>query len=86
VADQIADNDQQVHLSDLEDRLILDADGDLREQILKELVDEAFRLKADQGKGLAPDEFEKNSSMIIAALAAAEVVDKTWSKHHKKKS
>nr|WP_153767535.1 EscE/YscE/SsaE family type III secretion system needle protein co-chaperone [Endozoicomonas sp. OPT23] len=77
-------NNEQVHLSDLEEQLIIDDDGSLREQLLKDLVDEAMQLKSEQNKGLSPDEFDRNSSMITAILAAAEVVEQTWSKHHGK--
>ncbi|KEQ18048.1 hypothetical protein [Endozoicomonas numazuensis] len=81
--DQNTDN-EKIHLSDLEDRLILDTQGELREEVLKELVEEAFRLKTARDKGLSPDEFETNDRMITALMAAAEVVDKTWNTHHKK--
>ncbi|WP_448216726.1 hypothetical protein [Endozoicomonas sp. 2B-B] len=79
-------DNEKVHLSDLEDRLIQDADGELKEQVLKELVDEAFRLKSERDKGLSPGEFEINDKMITALIAAAEVVDKTWNTHHKKRA
>ncbi|WOG25691.1 hypothetical protein [Endozoicomonas sp. 8E] len=79
-------DNEKVHLSDLEDRLIQDADGELKEQVLKELVDEAFRLKSERDKGLSPDEFEINDKMITALIAATEVVDKTWNTHHKKRA
>ncbi|WP_252176091.1 EscE/YscE/SsaE family type III secretion system needle protein co-chaperone [Endozoicomonas sp. 4G] len=77
-------DNEKVRLSGLEDRLILDTDGELREQVLQELVDEAFRLKSERDKGLSPDEFETNNKMITALMAAVEVVDKTWNTHHKK--
>ena len=86
MADKKINSEDKIHLSDLEDRLVLDADGALRSELLKDLVDEAYRLKGEQGKGLSPDEFEKNSAMITAVLAAAEVVDQTWHKHHQKSS
>ncbi|WP_257282267.1 EscE/YscE/SsaE family type III secretion system needle protein co-chaperone [Endozoicomonas sp. ONNA1] len=76
---------EKIHLSDLEDRLILDTDGELRDKVLKELVDEAFRLKSERDKGLSPDQFETNDKLITALIAATEVVDKTWNRHHKKR-
>ena len=75
-------NDEKIHLSETEDLLKQDKGGEYREKLLKELVDEAFRLKKVQAKGISPEEFDKTSSMITAILAAAEAVDKTWSKHH----
>ena len=75
-------NEDRIHLSETEERLIQDKDGQYREELLKQLVDEAFRLKKIQEKGISPDEFDQSSTMMTAVLAAAEVVDKTWSKYH----
>ena len=75
-------NDEKIHLSETEDLLMQDKGGEYREQLLKELVDEAFRLRKEQEKGISPEEFEKSSSMITAVFAAAEAVDKAWQKYH----
>lgn len=79
-----AQNEEPIYLSDTEERLSQDKDGELREELLKALVDEAFRLKSEQGKGLSPEDFEKSDAMITAVLASAEVIDKTWAKYHGK--
>ena len=76
-------NSETINLSGTEDLLIQDKSGAYREQLLKQLVDEALRLKTLVDKGNAPEEFEKNTSMMLALLAAADVVDHTWEKHHK---
>ncbi|AMO56050.1 hypothetical protein GZ77_04280 [Endozoicomonas montiporae] len=76
-------NSEVINLSGTEDLLINDKSGEYREQLLKELMDEAIRLKALVDRGNSPEEFEKNTSMMLALLAAADVVDQTWEKHHK---
>lgn len=77
-------SEETINLSGTEDLLLNDKSGDYREQLLKQLVDEAMRLKALIDKGSSPDEFEKNTSLMLALLAAADVVDHTWEKHHSK--
>lgn len=71
-------NSEIINLSGTEDLLLNDKSGEYREQLLKQLMDEAFRLKTLVDQGNAPDEFEKNTSMMLALLAAADVVDHTW--------
>ncbi|MCW7551918.1 EscE/YscE/SsaE family type III secretion system needle protein co-chaperone [Endozoicomonas gorgoniicola] len=79
-------NSETINLSGTEDLLLNDKSGEYREQLLKQLMDEAFRLKTLVDQGIAPNEFEKNTSMMLALLAAADVVDHTWEKHHKQPS
>ena len=80
MADQ--NSEETIHLSGTEDRLLSDKSGEYREQLLKELMDEASRLNALVEKGSAPDKFEKNTSMLVAVLAAADTVSHVWNKHH----
>ena len=79
-------NSETIHLSGTEDLLLNDKSGEYREQLLKQLMDKAMRLKTLVDQGNSPDEFEKNTSMMLALLAAADVVDHTWEKHHKQSS
>ena len=75
---------ETIHLSGTEDLLKQDKDGTQREQLLELLMKEAYRLKALVDKGSDPEAFERNSSMMAALLAAVDVVDNTWQKHHEK--
>ena len=75
---------ETIHLSGTEDLLKRDKNGQYREQLLEQLMNEAHRLKALVDKGSDPESYEQNSSMMAALLAAVDVVDQTWQKHHEK--
>lgn len=75
---------ETIHLSGTEDLLKQDKNGKYRKRLLEQMMNEAHRLKALVDKGSDPDSFEKNASMMAALLAAVDVVDQTWQKHHVK--
>lgn len=79
-------SNEAINLSGTEDLLISDQNGQYRERLLKQLMDEATRLKALTDKGSTPEAFEQNTTMMIALLAAADAIEHTWKKHHTKKS
>ena len=76
--------DEKIHLSETEERLIQDKDGSYREELLQELYQEATRLKALNDKGASPDDFARIDNVLTGVVAAIEVVEKNWRQHHKK--
>ncbi|OED44444.1 hypothetical protein ACH42_07485 [Endozoicomonas sp. (ex Bugula neritina AB1)] len=76
--------DEKVYLSETEERLIQDTDGSYREELLQQLYQEAIRLKALNDKGTSPEDFNKIDHILTGVVAAIEVVEKNWQKHHKK--
>ncbi len=75
-------NDENIHLSTIEEQLIEDTDGTYRDQLLSQLFSEATRLKGLKNQGAAPEDFSKIDSLLTAVVAAMEVVDKSWKQHH----
>lgn len=75
-------NDENIHLSTIEEQLIEDKDGTYRDQLLHQLFSEATRLKELKDKGAAPEDFSKIDNLLTAVVAAMEVVDKSWKQHH----
>ncbi|KEI71561.1 EscE/YscE/SsaE family type III secretion system needle protein co-chaperone [Endozoicomonas elysicola] len=75
-------NDENIHLSTIEEQLIEDKDGSYRDQLLSQLFSEASRLKGLKDQGAAPEDFSKIDSLLTAVVAAMEVVDKSWKQHH----
>ncbi len=78
-------SDEKIHLSSTEERLIQDKSGTYRQELLQQLYDEAMRLRSKRDKGASPEEFTKIENILTSVVAAAEVVEKSWQKHHKKK-
>lgn len=75
-------NDENIHLSTIEEQLIEDKDGTYRDQLLSQLFSEATRLKGLKDQGAAPEDFSKIDNLLTAVVAAMEVVDKSWKQHH----
>lgn len=72
------------YLSDIEQALVRDNDGQYKDTLLNQLFTEALELKAEKGKGLAPDDYARVDNVLTAVVAAMEVIDKCWTKHHPK--
>lgn len=76
--------EEQVRISDLEERLIHDPSGAFRDHLTSRLFDQLVELKNLRNQGSSPDEYNKIESLILAVSAAGETVSKTWKNHHKK--
>ncbi|WP_157673567.1 hypothetical protein [Endozoicomonas ascidiicola] len=76
-------SDDYTGLSNTEELLINDVQGQYRDQLLANLFSEASRLKQLRDKGTDPDNFVRIDSLLTSIVAAMEVVDKNWKQHHK---
>ena len=77
----MADN-EFVSLSVTEDRLTTDSDGKYKEQLLKQLNDDAENVKKKRNSGLSPDQFACADALVDAIEDAVKVIELTWHKHH----
>ncbi len=76
-------NSEEIYISDLEQQLVLDEDGNFRDYLMSQLYDQLLELKKLLNQGTTPDEHNKLELLILAVSAAGETVAKTWQKHHK---
>ncbi|MCY4472100.1 MAG: hypothetical protein OXC07_04680 [Kistimonas sp.] len=76
------DDAKQISLSVTEDRLMADANGEYRCQLLEKLAAETRDLKAHRNSGLSPSSFSCADALVKAMEEAAKVVELTWHKHH----
>ena len=76
--------DEKVHLSQTEEQLMADKGGEYRDSLMQSLYAEAIRLKSMNDKGASPEEFARVESILTGVVAAIEVIEKSWNKHHKK--
>ena len=77
-------DEEKIHLSQTEEKLKADKEGEYRDSLMQSLYAEAIRLKALNDKGASPEEFARVESILTGVVAAIEVVEKNWNKHHKK--
>ncbi|MDP0588349.1 MAG: EscE/YscE/SsaE family type III secretion system needle protein co-chaperone [Candidatus Endonucleobacter bathymodioli] len=75
---------EEIKISELEERLIHDQSSDFRDHLMSQLFDQLIKLKNLRNKGMSPEEYNRIESLILAVSAAGETVSKAWDKHHKK--
>ena len=75
-------NQQEAFLSTIDEKLSQDKDGEYLNTLQEQFFNEATRLKALKDQGASPEDFARIDASLAAVVAAAEVVDKSWKKHH----
>ncbi len=70
--------EQEIRMTEMEERLAHDDDGSYRDQLLSLLSEEAVSLKAKMDAGLPPEEFQQAEKVHQALLAARRVIDLQW--------
>ncbi len=70
--------EQEIRMTEMEERLAHDDDGSYRDQLLSLISEEAASLKAKLDAGLPPEEFEQAEKVHQALLAAEKVINLQW--------
>ena len=73
---------EQVVLLDMEQKLLDDAAGNYRDQLLEDLNQAASELRRSLQTGASPDEYTTNANLLAAVESATGVVNRVWSKNH----
>ena len=75
--------DNMISLSNLEDQLVLDTDGNYKLEVIGKINNELTALKKIKNSGLSPMEYKKNEKVIAALDECIKVIEITWFRHHK---
>lgn len=76
--------DKTVAMVELEARLLKDADGQVRDEILARLRHYQTAVKEQLDKGAAPELYSRWESLRLALDAAAATVESVWRRKHQK--
>ena len=74
----------ELFLSDVEEKLKNDKNGNFRNETIQVLLAEALRLKSLKQQENTPEKYYKINGVLTALVASMEVVDKRWKMFHEK--